>query len=161
MQPAGASVLRNVGLCAAEKSPQLMRGPLGRTTEPKHWRCMRIALGSGTYLLCTACLWTKTTEVEPTAQRPALCVEAVNVYSDSSAIPGEFVRVAVISPRHSPDVRPSTERVRKALRKKAARLGANGIILPSKAYNAIDIYDGLAVYIPADSARAAELCGRA
>jgi hypothetical protein len=29
MQLAGASVLRNVGLRAIEKSPQLMRGPLG------------------------------------------------------------------------------------------------------------------------------------
>jgi hypothetical protein len=121
---------------------------------------MRTVLASGTYLLCAACLWTKTTESEPQTQRPALCVDAVGVYSDSSAIPGEFVRVAVISPRHSPDIRPSTERVRKTLRKKAARLGANGLILPTQPYNAVDIYDGIAVYIPGDSAHAAEICGR-
>jgi len=29
MQLAGASVLRNVGLCTVEKSPRLMREPLG------------------------------------------------------------------------------------------------------------------------------------
>jgi hypothetical protein len=32
MQLAGASLLRSVGLCAAEESPQLMRGPLGSHT---------------------------------------------------------------------------------------------------------------------------------
>jgi hypothetical protein len=80
------------------------------------------------------------------------------MYADSSEIRGEYAKIAVLSPAHAPDVRPSTERVHKTLRKKAARLGANGLILPPREYNAIDIYDGIAVFVAADSARSVELC---
>jgi hypothetical protein len=46
------------------------------------------------------------------------------------------------------------------MRKRAARLGATGLILPPGGYEAPALYEGLAVFVPQDSAHAADVCHR-
>jgi hypothetical protein len=96
--------------------------------------------------------------IQPGQQRAPLCVEAVTMYADSSEIRKDFVKVALLTPRHSPDVLPSSAQLEGALRKKAARLGATGVIVPPGGYEAPALYEGVAVFVPQDSAQAADLC---
>src|SRR5205823_377785 len=70
-----------------------------------------------------------------------------------------YVEVAQISPSRDGVREPSPALVERAERSKAAQLGANGLILHHIAGSREVLYDdALAIFIPADSARANDEC---
>ena len=124
--------------------------------------------------LTSACVYTGATMLNATASHPAVCPEAVRLFTSADKVPGEYEEVAVLTSRGDADFT-SEEGMVKSQRKKAAKLGANGIILgeqkdPSTgAKIAKELFGtsanrkgkATAIYIPADSARVRDACAAA
>src|ERR1051325_2700443 len=92
--------------------------------------------------------------------RPGMCPAAVTLFAAPSEVGKPYVEVAQISPSRSGSREPTPEQVDEAERNKAAELGANGVILKHIAGSReVLYYDALAIYVPADSARASAECG--
>ncbi|HEY6156242.1 MAG TPA: outer membrane beta-barrel protein [Gemmatimonadales bacterium] len=92
--------------------------------------------------------------------RPGMCPAAVTLFAAPSEVGKPYVEVAQISPSRSGSREPTPEQVDEAERNKAAELGANGVILNHIAGSREVLYDdALAIYVPADSARASAECG--
>jgi len=113
----------------------------------------------GSVVLC-ACVHPRAKILNPAFPRAGMCLEAVAVFGAPTEIGKAYVEVAELSvPQHGGDWAPSPQQVQEAERKKAAQLGANGIILGHLSGGREVLYDdALAIFIPQDSARAAELC---
>lgn len=93
--------------------------------------------------------------------RAGLCPAAVTLFNAPSDVGKPYVDVAQLSPSRDGIREPTPEAVDEAERKKAAELGANGVILNHIAGSREVLYDdALAIFVPADSARASEECAR-
>lgn len=113
----------------------------------------------GSAILC-ACVHPRAKILNPVFPRAGMCFEAVAVFAAPTEIGKEYIEVAELSVApHGGDWAPSPQQVQEVERKKAAQLGANGIILRHLSGGREVLYDdALAIFIPQDSARAAELC---
>ncbi len=82
-------------------------------------------------LAASACLTTRAVLVDPTAPRyAAVPPESVRIFTDQSELDTlEYVRVAIIEATGSGEFTSQTAMI-EAMRKKAAELGANGVLLP-------------------------------
>jgi len=117
---------------------------------------------------------TVTTDVNPRISRSATCDEAVITYASRDVVPYDYYELAFISAEAN-SVYTSNGQVQTQIRKKAAEVGANGIIAnpiqESKAtvkvlgeaigsQSATKKATALAIYMPADSPRVVAQCGR-
>jgi hypothetical protein len=101
-----------------------------------------------------ACVWTQVRWMDPSPPRPSTCTAAVRIYPDSVRPPQPFIRLADIAAVTSPGHRPDTRVVERAVLKKAARIGANGLVFRP------DRRGGIALYVAVDSGHSASACGR-
>ena len=117
-------------------------------------------LWAATGVLFSACyIHTSAKPIDSHVRRPPTCPEAVALFAAAAEVNRQYVEVARISVWHPADmaVKPVDEQL--AQRKKAAEFGANGLILQHP-LDQLDAPDqrSLAIFISADSARAAEIC---
>jgi hypothetical protein len=124
--------------------------------------------------LTSACVYTGATLMNSTASHSAVCPEGVRLFTGADRVPGEYEEVAVLTSHGDADMT-SEEGMIKSQRKKAAALGANGLILgerkdPSTGTKlAHDLLGtsaerkgkATAIYIPDDSSRVRETCAGA
>lgn len=116
---------------------------------------------------------TVTTDLNPRIKRASTCDEAVMVYASRNEVPFDYYELAFISAEAN-SIYTSNGQIQSQIRKKAAEVGANGIIAnpvqESKAtvkvlgeaigaQSATKKASALAVYMPADSARVISQCG--
>ena len=91
--------------------------------------------------------------------RPGMCAAAVTLFDAPSEVGKPYIEVAELSPSGDGGREPPPEAVDEAERNKAAKLGANGLILHHIAGSREVLYDdALAIFIPADSTRASAEC---
>ena len=132
----------------------------------------RLLLAAAGVTLTAGCVSTAATVLNPSAQYPPICTEGVLLFTGADKVGREFHEVAVLTSRGDSDWT-SEEGMINSQRKKAAKLGANGIILgqqqdPSTGAKIAQAVFGTsadrkgrstAIYIPADSTRVQETCG--
>jgi hypothetical protein len=125
-------------------------------------------------LAASACgVRTKTTEVSPVT-RAATCDEAVDVYTSRAAVPHDYYELAWISAEGN-SVYTSEGKIVTQIRKKAADVGANAIIVNDfkttgsnakvvgAALGSADAdtkTSALAIYMPAEASRVTLKCGK-
>ena len=94
--------------------------------------------------------------------RAGMCPAGVALFDAPSEVGKPYVEVAQISPTRDGGRDPGPAAVERAERSKAAKLGANGLILHHIAGSREVLYDdALAIFVPADSARANDECATA
>jgi hypothetical protein len=115
--------------------------------------------------LLTACyVHTRVHMVAPVIERASLCSEAVRFFEAAGDLSEPYVEVARLSVWWPADMVARVSTVESAIRTKAAKLGANGVIrgrlvgsdTVQPRYQ--DNVAGTAVFLPRDSARAAAAC---
>jgi len=110
----------------------------------------------------TACVHVRVQATTPAVIRASLCPDAVVLFAAPGDIHKTYVEVAELSTGpFGVDYRPSRDDVQRATRKKAAALGANGLIL-NHALGGRELRydDAVAIFVPDDSADAAAVCAR-
>lgn len=123
----------------------------------------------------TACgVRTKTTDLSPTMTRSPTCDEAVEVYTSRTQVPYDYNELAWISAEGN-SVYTSDGKIVAQIKKKAAEVGANGIIVndftqsaattkvigAAVGANTADVKtSALAIYMPADAPRVTLKCGK-
>jgi hypothetical protein len=92
-----------------------------------------------------------------------MCPEAVAVFRSPAEVTKKYVEVAQLSTGpFGADFRPTVEQVERAQQKKAAQLGANGIILNhALGSRQLRYDDAVAIFIPEDSGHAMDVCAAA
>jgi hypothetical protein len=122
-------------------------------------------------LVLGACVSTNAVKLNPSVVRAPVCPNAVEIFTDASRVPTEYVEVAVLNSKGESSYT-SEQGMYESQRKKAAQLGANGLILapinePKAGTKIIGALFGTgaerkghatAIWIPADSARVATMC---
>ena len=118
-----------------------------------------------------ACVRTNAALIDPTVHLAPTCTDAIRLYTSADAVQQPYQQVALLN--SSGESQWSNESAMiKSMRKKAAELGANGIILNyidepsalSKVVGAVAKTGterkgrSMAVFIPSDSARARAAC---
>jgi hypothetical protein len=132
-----------------------------------HHACFVVILGS-----LTGCVSTNAAVLDPTVKYQKICPDAVAIFTSAQRVPGDYREVALL---HSKGESGWTDERQMAgsQRKKAAQLGANGIIMgdikePNAGTKIIGSILGtgaerkgaaLAIYIPGDSGRVQRACG--
>jgi hypothetical protein len=120
-----------------------------------------------------ACVSTNATVLDPTIKLARTCPDAVRLYTTPARVPSTYREVALLNSKGESNWS-NEEQMMESMRKKAAELGANGIILdnidePSALTKVIGHVaktgtqrkgKALAIYIPSDSASAAAVCSR-
>jgi len=133
----------------------------------------RLAFAAAAFTLTGACVHTSATMLNASLKLPPVCPEAVQLYSSAETVGREYHEIAVLNSTGDYDLT-SEAGMANSQRKKAAKLGANGVILgeqkdPSTgAKIAHDLLGtsadrkgkSLAIYVPDDSARVQEACAR-
>jgi hypothetical protein len=118
-----------------------------------------------------ACVHTNAALMDVTQKLPPLCPDGVKVFSDTSKVGKPYQEVALLNSKGESGST-SEEGMIKSQRKKAAQVGANGIVLggfqePKAGTKIIGALLGtgaerkgsaLAIYIPADSSRVRAAC---
>jgi hypothetical protein len=121
--------------------------------------------------LAAACVSTSATVLNPEAQRAPICADGVQLFTSADKVGKDFFEVAVLNSKGDSDWT-SEEGMANSQRKKAAKLGANGVILgdqkdPSTGAKIAKAFLGtsanrkgksVAIYIPADSTRVQRVC---
>jgi hypothetical protein len=103
--------------------------------------------------------------IAPVVERTPLCSAAVTFFDTPGELSEPYVEVARLSVWWPADMIARVSTVESAIQKKAAQLGANGLIrgrlvgsdTVQPRYQ--DDVAGVAIFRPADSARAAAACG--
>lgn len=122
-------------------------------------------------VLTAACVSTSATVLNPEAQRAPICPEGVQLFTSADKVGKEYHEVAVLNSKGDSDLT-SEEGMANSQRKKAASLGANGVILgeqkdPSTGAKIASAFFGtsanrkgksVAIYIPSDSSRVERMC---
>ena len=122
-------------------------------------------------VLLAACVSTNAALMNPSLKLQPVCPDGVQVFTDSGRVGKPYTEVAVLNSKGGSDVTTEGGMIN-SQRKKAAELGANGVILgnmkdPSTgAKIASSIFgtsanrkgSAIAIYIPGDSARVAAAC---
>lgn len=118
-----------------------------------------------------ACVSTNATVLDPTVKLARTCPDAVRLYTTPARVPSTYREVALLNSKGESNWS-NEEQMMESMRKKAAELGANGIILdnidePSALTKVIGHVaktgtqrkgKALAIYIPSDSTSAATVC---
>ena len=131
---------------------------------------MRILCGA-LLALVMACVSTNAVKLNPGVQRAPVCPNAVRIYTDSSRVGDRFVEVALLNSKGQSGSM-SEQGMYESQRRKAAELGANGLVIypvqePKAGTKIIGALFGTgaerkghatAIWIPADSARVSEMC---
>ena len=127
----------------------------------------RLTFGASALTLIAACyVHTRAHMTAPGLKRPPLCTDAVRFFDAPADLEGPYTQVARISAWWPADMIAHVSTVESAVRNKAAKLGANGIIrgqlvgLDTVQPRYKDNVAGIAIFIPMDSARAAGVCAR-
>ena len=122
-------------------------------------------------VLLTACVSTNAVQLNPSAKRAPVCPNAVELYTDSSRVGQQFEEVAILNSKGESGM--TSERgMYESMRRKAAQLGANGVILapvqePKAGTKIIGALFGTgaerkggatAIWVPGDSARIEQAC---
>lgn len=126
-------------------------------------------------LVASACgVRTKTVDVSPGMARAATCDEAVDVYTSRALVPHDYYELAWISGEGN-SVYASEGRITDQIRRKAADVGANAIIVNDfqqtgattkvigaalGSSSADAKVSALAVYMPAEAGRVTLKCGK-
>ena len=120
----------------------------------------RVAASALGAIFVAACVIVRAKMLTSQFPQTRLCPEAVTVFTDPQDVGKPYVEVAVlVPPPGGAEYRPSPDAVESAQRKKAAAIGANGMIVNRGRHEQGYFYDdALAIYIPEDSARAIRLC---
>lgn len=122
-------------------------------------------------VLGVACVSTNAALLDPSLKLAPVCPEGVQVFTDSSKVGKPYTEVAVLASKGDDDLTSESGMIQ-SQRKKAASLGANGLILgqmkdPSTGAKIAQALfwtsanrkaTAIAIYIPADTARVAEAC---
>src|ERR1051325_2372346 len=111
----------------------------------------------------SACVPVRVKFADPVYPRAATCPEAVAVFAAPSDVRKQYVEIAQLSTGpFGGDFRPSSWQVEDAQRKKAAQLGANGLILRHALGGRELLYDdAVAIFMPEDTAHAADVLAAA
>jgi hypothetical protein len=133
----------------------------------------RSAFVIGFALAVVACTRTNAAlmDASPSAKLASTCPEAVTLYSSADKVPGQYREVALLNSTGSTGFTSEGGMV-KSMRKKAAAVGANGIILqdikePNAATKVVGAFLGtgserkgksVAIYVMADSAKTQAAC---
>lgn len=118
-----------------------------------------------------ACVHTNAAVLDPSLKLEPVCPDGVQVFTDTSKVGKPYREVALLNSKGDNNMTTESGMIN-SQRKKAAKLGANGIILgfmkdPSTGAqvwhaligtNANRKGGALAIYIPSDSSRVAEAC---
>ncbi len=132
----------------------------------------RLALVLAGLSFTTGCVHTGATMLNASAKLPPICPEGVQLFTGAEKVGQQYHEIAVLTSNGDADMT-SAEGMANSQRKKAAKLGANGVILgeqkdPSTGARIADAFLGtgavrkgksIAIYIPADSSRVQEACG--
>src|SRR6058998_1711990 len=122
-------------------------------------------------VLLAACVSTNAAVMNPSLKLQPVCPDGVQVFSDSSRVGKPYTEVAVLNSKGESDMTSESGMIN-SQRKKAAELGANGVILGQMkdASTSARVFQALlgtsanrkggaiAIYIPSDSTRVAEAC---
>lgn len=122
-------------------------------------------------LALTACVSTNAALLDPTVKLAPVCPEGVALFTTAERVGSAYTEVAILNSTGESGMT-SEEGMYNSMRKKAASLGANGIILnsikePSAGSKIVGSLFGtgaerkgssIAIHIPADSARVREAC---
>lgn len=137
-------------------------------------RAMAFSLVIGALATSACGVRTATTDVSPNMSRAATCDEAVDTYTSRAAVPHDYYEVAWISAEGN-SVYTSDGKILAQVRKKAADVGANAIIVNDfkesgattkvigaaiGANSADTKVSALAIYMPAESDRVKLKCGK-
>ena len=112
-------------------------------------------------ILMSACyIHTYVTPFNAKVRRLPTCAEAVRIYVASSEVTQPYVEIARIAIWQPADMVISPEQELLVQRKKAAELGANGLILghPLDQHQPRD-ESSLAIFVSGDSVQTVEVCG--
>ena len=124
-----------------------------------------------TLLLVAACVTTNATLLNPSFQPVPVCPDAVVVFTDADKVGKPYTEVALLDSKGDTDFTSESDMVN-SQRKKAAGLGANGLILgavqdASTGAKVAQVLLGtsanrkgkaIAIFIPEDSARVRQAC---
>ncbi len=140
----------------------------GRSLRPRSRRRSgaRSAFGGVAIALLSACyVHTRAHMIAPVITRPSLCPESVTFFDAPTELSEPYVEVARLSVWWPADMIAHVSTVETAIQKKAAQLGANGLIR-GRLVGSDTVqprYEGdvagVAIFRPRDSARAAAACG--
>ncbi len=117
------------------------------------------------------CVSTQATRLNPQQVYPKICSQGVQLYTDSGKVGKPYVEVAVLTSAGSQSLTSQSD-MYESMRKKAADVGANGVILGQvqQASTGAQVANALigtpadrrgqaiAIYIPSDTARVRESC---
>lgn len=96
----------------------------------------------------------------PSFARASVCPDGVAIFDSSSEVQKKYIEVAeLIPPPGGFEYHPDPQHVLRAQRKKAAELGANGLIVERGHRRKNGWYDNaLAIFIPEDTSRSLAAC---
>jgi hypothetical protein len=156
----------------------LPRGPPGRVSHPLP-KLAVVTVQRGpvrtivpmSAAVLAACVSTNAALLNPSLKLAPVCPEGVQVFTDSSKVGKPYTEVAVLNSKGDEEFTSESGLIN-SQRKKAAALGANGLILgqmkdPSTGAKIAKAFLGtsanrkgqaIAIYIPADTARVAAAC---
>jgi hypothetical protein len=132
---------------------------------------MRILAAPALIVIASACVRTNAALIDPSVHLAATCVDAIRLYTAADAVQQPYQQVAMLNSSGESNWSNESGMI-KSMRKKAAELGATGIILnyidePSALTKVVGAVAktgterkgrSMAVFIPADSARARATC---
>ena len=132
-------------------------------THPRRSPLSICILGAASAVLGGCVVHVRAKIADPAFPRAGMCPEAVTIFAAPSDITKRYLEIAELSTGpFGGDFRPSAEQVQTAQQKKAAQLGANGMIIGyALGGRQLQYDDAVAIFIPADSAHAAEVCAAA
>ncbi len=133
---------------------------------------MRSALGAiSLVILCTACVSTNAAVLNPSVRYQKICPDGVQMFTSADRVPGPYQEVALLNSKGESGWTDENQMMR-SQQKKAASLGANGIILgdtkePNAGTKIIGSLLGtgaerkgkaVAIFIPSDTLRVQRMC---
>jgi hypothetical protein len=132
------------------------------------WRSRLTLVGAA---ILTACVSTNAALLNPSLVLPRICPEGVQAFTDSSKVGRPYTEVAVLNSKGDDDFTNESAMIR-SQQKKAAEIGANGVILgtmqgPGTGAKIASALFGtsanrkgkaIAIHIPSDSTRVAQAC---
>jgi hypothetical protein len=132
---------------------------------------MRYLVTLAVAVAVVSCVHTKAALLDPSLKLDPICPEGVVIFTDSSKVGRPYREVALLASEGDNSTTSSTGMIN-SQRKKAAELGANGVILGNQkdASTSAQVFHALigtsanrkggalAIYIPSDSTRVADAC---
>ena len=132
---------------------------------------MRASIVAASLLALMGCVQTNAALMDVTARRPPICPDGVKIFTDTVGIGGRYVEVALLNSTGESNWTNETQML-SSQRKKAAELGANGILFTgiqeaSAGAKVAGAFLGTgsqrkghatAIEVPGDSVRVAQAC---